>query len=219
MIQYVHPSSNRGAKSMRCSDAANGDLSTLSQNAYQSAKSMHVEGTGTKSMHHAKSIRMSAAAKDSTADADGQISTAQHESSTHVSAGNTEHHNANPSELAYREVIAGMPSRSLFLLSKRNPIRKAAMLTISNKYFDWFILAMIILNCITLAMYSHRPGFNQTPLGSVLAVTEYYFLAVFSVEMMLKMIALGLILAPGTYLRDGRSQPQQIEVLCTAYCY
>jgi len=98
----------------------------------------------------------------------------------------------------------GLPENSLLVLGKQNPLRVAAVLVSRNKYFDMFILAMIILNCVTLAMYSHRPGFDDTSLGRFLAGTELYFLAVFALEMVLKIISQGLVTKPGTYLRDGK---------------
>lgn len=74
----------------------------------------------------------------------------------------------------------------------------------TNKYFEWFILAMILLNCIELALYSHQPGFEVTALAQVLNSAEYVFLIVFGTEMLLKIIAMGFIMERGTYLRNGK---------------
>eukprot|EP00882_Tetradesmus_deserticola_P033243 GHRQ01037955.1.p1 GENE.GHRQ01037955.1~~GHRQ01037955.1.p1 ORF type:complete len:199 (+),score=41.96 GHRQ01037955.1:742-1338(+) len=106
-------------------------------------------------------------------------------------------------DVDYEELTADLPAHSLFLLGKQNPLRKAAVYAITNKYFDYAILAAIIANCVTLGMYSHQPGFKESPMGQFLQVTEYCFLGVFSVEMLLKVLAMGLVLAPGTYLRSG----------------
>jgi hypothetical protein len=102
-----------------------------------------------------------------------------------------------------QELTADLPARSLFLLGKQNPLRKAAVYAITNKFFDYAMLATIVANCVTLGMYSHQPGFDETPLGQFLQASDYYFLGVFSVEMLLKVLAMGLVLAPGTYLRSG----------------
>lgn len=108
----------------------------------------------------------------------------------------------------------GLPEKSLLVLGKRNPLRMAAVRVSTNKYFDMFILAMIILNCVTLAMYSHRPGFDDTRLGQVLAGTELYFLAVFALEMVLKIVSQGLVTKPGTYFRDGKQQFSSTKTEC-----
>jgi hypothetical protein len=52
-------------------------------------------------------------------------------------------------------------------------------------------------------MYSHQPGFDETQLGQALTYTDYVFAACFSLEMLLKILAMGFVCAPGTYLRDG----------------
>lgn len=55
-------------------------------------------------------------------------------------------------------------------------------------------------------MYSHEPGFQGTQLGHALDYADWVFAACFSLEMLLKVIAMGLICRPGTYLRDGAWQ-------------
>ena len=57
-------------------------------------------------------------------------------------------------------------------------------------------------------MYSHKPGFDQTKLAQVLNNAEYAFLGVFGTEMVLKIIAMGLVMDPGTYLRNGACTTQ-----------
>ena len=61
----------------------------------------------------------------------------------------------------------------------------------------------ILANCVTLAMYSHQPGFDETQLGQALGYTDYVFAACFSLELLMKVLAMGLMLQQGTYLRDG----------------
>jgi hypothetical protein len=67
-------------------------------------------------------------------------------------------------------------------------------------------LPQILANCATLAMYSQEPGFHALQLGHALEYTDWVFAACFSLEMLLKIIAMGLICRPGTYLRDGEWQ-------------
>jgi hypothetical protein len=69
----------------------------------------------------------------------------------------------------------------------------------------------ILANCATLAMYSHQPGFDDTQLGQALGCTDIVFAACFSAELLLKVLAMGLVAGPGTYLRSGEcSKPFQL---------
>ena len=95
------------------------------------------------------------------------------------------------------------PERSLLLLRKTNSLRKLLIYIVNSKLFDQFILTMILGNCITLALGSSRQGFDGTPLGAAIAKMEYLWVVVFTAEMGCKVIAMGFVLAPGTYLRDG----------------
>lgn len=108
-----------------------------------------------------------------------------------------------------QELTADLPERSLLLLGKQNILRKAAVYAITNKYFDYAMLATIVANCVTLGMYSHQPGFDESQLGQFLQAADYFFLGVFSLEMLLKVLAMGLVLAPGTYLRSGEPRGEQ----------
>jgi hypothetical protein len=101
------------------------------------------------------------------------------------------------------QLAAGIPERSLLLLSKSNPLRLAALRIVLCGAFDAFILACIAANCICLALGSGAPGFDGSPLGRALVRADAFFLAVFDMEMLLKWVAFGVFAAPGTYFRDG----------------
>ena len=60
-----------------------------------------------------------------------------------------------------------------------------------------------MLNCIFLAMSSNEPNFEDTNLGKALARSEYFFTVGFVIEMVLKIVGMGFVMSPGTYLRDG----------------
>jgi hypothetical protein len=98
------------------------------------------------------------------------------------------------------------PDLALQVLSRQNPLRRAAAAVVTNKYFELFILALILANCVTLAMWSRQPGFDETELGVALSYTDYVFAAIFSLELLLKVVAMGLVWKPGTYLRNGGYQ-------------
>ncbi|CAF3704659.1 unnamed protein product [Adineta steineri] len=91
---------------------------------------------------------------------------------------------------------------SLYLFSPNNRFRQFLKRLIVRKSFDYSILLFIALNCITLAM--ERPSIppNSTE-RQFLNITNYIFTVIFSIEMMTKVIAGGLICGPHTYLHVG----------------
>ncbi|XP_076093874.1 voltage-dependent calcium channel type A subunit alpha-1-like isoform X10 [Mytilus galloprovincialis] len=96
----------------------------------------------------------------------------------------------------------GSNSRSLFIFSEENFIRKYAKIIIEWGPFEYMVLLTIIANCIVLALEEHLPEFDKTPLAVQLEATELYFLAIFCVEALLKIVALGFCLHKGSYLRN-----------------
>ncbi|XP_061406236.1 voltage-dependent P/Q-type calcium channel subunit alpha-1A-like [Lethenteron reissneri] len=69
--------------------------------------------------------------------------------------------------------------------------------------FEYLILATIIANCLVLALEQHLPAGDKTPLSDQLDVTEPYFIGIFCFECGIKIVALGLALHRGSYLRNG----------------
>jgi len=55
-----------------------------------------------------------------------------------------------------------------------------------HPWFDLFILLVIIVNCVFLSLK------NQDSL--IINIMDYVFLVIFTIEMMLKIIALGFIM-------------------------
>ena len=68
------------------------------------------------------------------------------------------------------------------------------------------MLTVILANCVTLAMQSNKPGFEDSSLGQSLKQSNYVFIAIFMFEAMCKIIALGFVLAEYTYLRNGEGE-------------
>lgn len=67
--------------------------------------------------------------------------------------------------------------------------------------FENFILFFILLNCVALAVFDPtRP--SDEGRNAVLEQIEYLFLAVFTLEAIIKIVAYGFILDPGTYIRN-----------------
>ncbi|CAF0780786.1 unnamed protein product [Rotaria sp. Silwood1] len=91
---------------------------------------------------------------------------------------------------------------SLYLFSPENRLRKALKYLIAQKSFDYSILFFISLNCITLAM--ERPSIPPISFErEFLNITNYIFTAIFTIEMIIKIIASGLVGGPHTYLHTG----------------
>ncbi|XP_028967315.1 voltage-dependent calcium channel type A subunit alpha-1 [Galendromus occidentalis] len=91
---------------------------------------------------------------------------------------------------------------ALWLLSEDNPLRRCTRFLIEWPPFEFMVLITIIANCVVLALEEHLPKGDRTPLAQRLEETEPYFLAIFCVEASLKILALGLILHSGSYLRS-----------------
>ncbi|XP_067130873.1 sodium channel protein 1 brain-like [Centruroides vittatus] len=80
---------------------------------------------------------------------------------------------------------------SLFYFFPWNPVRRFCITFFTHRYFDYFVVTIILINCIFLAL-SH-------PIEE----TEYVFLSIYTAEMIIKSIAKGFILDKFTYLRNA----------------
>ncbi|KAJ9521131.1 hypothetical protein QJQ45_022837 [Haematococcus lacustris] len=87
--------------------------------------------------------------------------------------------------------------------AQSSQFRKFCIQAVLWKPFDWFFLVVIIANCITLALEAPTPAFPSSALGRSLALANYVFIGLFTAEAALKILALGFVLAPNTYLRNG----------------
>lgn len=112
-----------------------------------------------------------------------------------------------------QQLSRAYPATSIFGLTKRNKFRQACIWLAHAKTFEAFILLVILMNCVTLAMTSPRDQFDDTTLGVGLAKVEYFFTAVFTLEMVLKIVAMGFIAERGTYLRNGAHSSTSVSVL------
>jgi hypothetical protein len=77
-----------------------------------------------------------------------------------------------------------------------NPIREFVIKIVTNHWFDRTIILFILANSIVLALddpFNPNVWFTNS---------DYLFLSVFTVEMALKIIAMGFVMRPYSYLRD-----------------
>ncbi|PAV77952.1 hypothetical protein WR25_14032 [Diploscapter pachys] len=92
---------------------------------------------------------------------------------------------------------------SLFIFGEDNFIRRNAKSIIEWPPFEYFILLTIIGNCVVLAMEQHLPKNDKKPLAEKLEYIEPYFMGIFCLECVLKIVAFGFVLHKGSYLRSG----------------
>ena len=68
-----------------------------------------------------------------------------------------------PPDLTYEHLTAGLPEKSLMLFSKSNWLRKGCIYITRSRFFESFILVVILANCIFMAMQvNNKPGFTET---------------------------------------------------------
>ncbi|XP_062937990.1 voltage-dependent N-type calcium channel subunit alpha-1B isoform X2 [Cynocephalus volans] len=93
-----------------------------------------------------------------------------------------------------------VPYNSLFCLSPANLLRRFCHYIVTMQYFEMVILVVIALSSIALA--AEDPVRTDSPRNNALKYMDYIFTGVFTFEMVIKMIDLGLLLHPGAYFRD-----------------
>ncbi|KAF3700305.1 Voltage-dependent P/Q-type calcium channel subunit alpha-1A Brain calcium channel I [Channa argus] len=92
------------------------------------------------------------------------------------------------------------PFTSMFILSTTNPFRRACHYICTLRYFEMCILLVIAMSSIALA--AEDPVWPESPRNNVLRYFDYVFTGVFTFEMLIKMVDLGLVLHQGSYFRD-----------------
>ncbi|KAI5097823.1 voltage-dependent P/Q-type calcium channel subunit alpha-1A isoform X25 [Silurus meridionalis] len=92
------------------------------------------------------------------------------------------------------------PYSSMFILSTTNPFRRLCHYIVTLRYFEMCILLVIAMSSIALA--AEDPVWPESPRNNVLRYFDYVFTGVFTFEMLIKMVDLGLVLHQGSYFRD-----------------
>ncbi|RXM97052.1 Voltage-dependent P/Q-type calcium channel subunit alpha-1A [Acipenser ruthenus] len=92
------------------------------------------------------------------------------------------------------------PYSSMFILSTTNPFRRLCHYIVTLRYFEMCILLVIAMSSIALA--AEDPVQPDSPRNIVLRYFDYVFTGVFTFEMLIKMVDLGLVLHQGAYFRD-----------------
>ncbi|CAL8071395.1 unnamed protein product [Orchesella dallaii] len=101
------------------------------------------------------------------------------------------------------KAVPDRPQRALFCFTLKNPIRKLCIDVVEWKPFEYLILLTIFANCVALAVYTPYPNSDSNSTNQTLEKIEYIFLIIFTAECIMKIIAYGFVLHPGSYLRNG----------------
>ncbi|XP_035706296.1 voltage-dependent calcium channel type A subunit alpha-1 isoform X5 [Folsomia candida] len=110
-----------------------------------------------------------------------------------------------------------LPYSSMFILSPTNPIRRAAHWVVNLRHFDLFIMLVISLSSIALA--AEDPVVEDSDRNKFLNYLDYAFTGVFTVEMILKVVDLGVLLHPGSYCRDMWNILDSLVVICALIAF
>ncbi|KAM9858198.1 LOW QUALITY PROTEIN: calcium channel, voltage-dependent, N type, alpha 1B subunit, a [Aulostomus maculatus] len=93
-----------------------------------------------------------------------------------------------------------LPYSSMFIFGQTNPMRRLCHYIVTLRYFEMSILVVIAMSSVALA--AEDPVWTNAPRNNVLKYLDYAFTGVFTFEMVIKMVDLGLLLHPGSYFRD-----------------
>ncbi len=93
--------------------------------------------------------------------------------------------------------------KSLYLFSNKNPIRKVLVWVNNWKVFDAAILFLIAFNSILLGPMDYTPGGEDNFFNKMADQLESPFLAIFTIEAVIRILADGLILGKKCYLADA----------------
>ncbi|XP_056459271.1 voltage-dependent R-type calcium channel subunit alpha-1E [Gadus chalcogrammus] len=96
--------------------------------------------------------------------------------------------------------VSTVPPNSMFIFKPDNPVRRACHYVVNLRYFETCILLVIAASSIALA--AEDPVDTASGWNKALRYFDYVFTGVFTFEMIIKMINMGLILHDGSYFRD-----------------
>ena len=96
----------------------------------------------------------------------------------------------------------GFVEKSLYCLDQRTPVRKQCLQLITCPWFEYIIISIILLNCVTLALFQPCEKQCNTVRCLWVTIADHCIFAFFAFEMCIKMIAMG-VFGKGTYLADA----------------
>ena len=103
---------------------------------------------------------------------------------------------------------------AFYVLSQTNKFRIFCLKLMNNKWFDRFILIMILLSTARLIVDTFLAGYTFV---LIFDVVDAFFNSVFLLEAVIKICALGFVLDEGSYLRDNWNKIDIIIVICSIF--
>ncbi|KAL0023530.1 hypothetical protein WJX79_008642 [Trebouxia sp. C0005] len=113
---------------------------------------------------------------------------------------------------AVAQAYAAYDYVSLGVFTDQSLIRRFCMRVITNVYFEGIVLMLVLLSSVLLAL--DTPSLDDSSrLADVITICDLIFVACFTLEMCLKVVALGLVAHPGAYLRSPWNQLDAVVVI------
>jgi hypothetical protein len=110
-----------------------------------------------------------------------------------------------------------LPYSSMFIFYPTNPIRQFCHFVVNLRYFDLFIMIVICASSVALA--AEDPVVSGSFRNEILNYFDFVFTGVFTIELILKIIDLGIILHPGSYIRDLWNILDATVVICALVAF
>lgn len=102
---------------------------------------------------------------------------------------------------AKRKIVV-YDNRSLYLFRQTSKFRQAILRITHSNTFESIIVFIIFLNSLVLAMTDYGDRENLTDYNKTLEMISLVFSYIFTLEFILKVIAMGFIVHRKSYLRD-----------------
>jgi hypothetical protein len=108
---------------------------------------------------------------------------------------------------------------ALCIFPPSNWLRQGAQTVRSSKWFDRIGLLLILANCVTLSLYDPLCGEDcKDKKQVVLDVAEYFFVAVFSAEILINILAKGFFFNKQGECQAYTQEPPSISHIIRAPC-
>ena len=104
--------------------------------------------------------------------------------------------------------------RAMYILPQTSKFRILCFKVMSNKWFDRFILLMILASTARLILDTIISGYISVLTFDILDV---FFNCIFFLEAVIKICALGFVMDEGSYLRDNWNKIDIIIVICSIF--
>lgn len=78
---------------------------------------------------------------------------------------------------------------------------------------------MVVISLSSIALAAEDPVEEKSTRNKILNYFDYAFTGVFTIEMLLKVVDLGVILHPGSYLREFWNIMDAVVVICAAVSF